>query len=169
MMYSCREQEQKAIKLLKKPENYPNLVQRPECDRKLLLYCFPSFKVFSSWALFETKGQYWLRRITWNSTLQFPSRNAEPHIFGCEVCFDRNLAEELLSSLFSMSSNPVMQPHSLGIDGTVYGIEAEKHLFSCSLQWWCSPPENCSSLAMWYEKAIALFEQTLPDTTLGEK
>ena len=166
-MYTCRKQEQKAVKLLKKPENYPSLVQRQECDRQLLLYCFPSFKVFSSWALFETEGQYWLRRITWNFTLQFPDRNAEPYIFGCEVCFDRNIAKELLLSLSSISLNPFVQPLLFGIDGTVYGIEAE-HLFSCSVQWWCSLPENWSSLDTWYGKAIALFEQTLPDRTLSE-
>ena len=165
-MYTCRQQEQLAIKLLKKPEDYPNLVQRQECDRQLLLYCFPALKVFSSWALFETKGQYWLRRVTWNSTLQFPSRNAEPHTFGCEVCLDRNLAEELLLSLSSIPLNSFIQPPSLGIDGTVYGIEVGH--CSCSLQWWCSLPDHRSSLDLWYKKAIALFEQALPDRTLSE-
>ena len=165
-MNTFSKQEYKAQQLLKKPENYPNLIEREEFERKLLVFCYPSFKPYTSWALFKTQNTYWLRRVTWDRSLRFPSYEAEPHTFGCEVCFQNNLAEKILLSLSLISLNPFVQPNVVGVDGTIYGIEVGNHWFSCSLRWWCSPPHNWKALNYWYQETVDIFETALPDRTL---
>ena len=158
-------QTKKAIQLLENPENYPMLLTRCRFDRKILLFCYPSFEPSTSWSLFKTDKNYFLRRVEWDGKKSLSSQNSEPFTVGCEVIFSTETAEEILLSLSLIEFCPFKQPELIGVDGTVCGITVGNDWLSCSLRWWYLPSDDWKSLVDWFGQTVSLFEQALPQST----
>lgn len=107
--------EEKAYRSLEHPEEYSSLLERSKFDRKLLLFRYPSFAPRTSWSLFNTKNNYYLRRIVWDTSLSFPSHNVDPYTYGSEVVCPSNLAEDILLSLSSIAFRPLVRSEFLEI------------------------------------------------------
>jgi hypothetical protein len=164
-MSTTAKQDEKAYRLLEYPEEYPGLLVRREVDRKLLLFRYPSFEINTSWSLFKTDKAFWIRRIEWDRSKWFPSEDAEPFTFGCEISCSSDFAENILSSLSSIEFCPLQQPTLYGIDGTIHGIKTGNHWLSCTLRWWYLPADDWKPLAQWFETTVKMFEQVLPEST----
>ncbi|MFK8183650.1 MAG: hypothetical protein AB8B99_09760 [Phormidesmis sp.] len=163
-MSTTAKQRKQTYWLLEHPEEYPGLPARDECDRKLLLFRYPSFKPSASWSLFKTGKHYWIRRVEWDCSKCFPTA-IEPLTFGSEAAFLPSAAEQVLSSLSSIEFCPLKQPELGGIDGTILGITVGNYWLSCSLRWWYLPSNDWKPLAAWFEKTVDTFEQALPEST----
>jgi hypothetical protein len=164
-MSTTAKQEEKAYRLLEYPEEYPGLLERREFDRKLLLFRYPSFGINTSWSLFNTNKEFWIRRIEWDRSRWFPSEDAEPFTFGCEIPCSSEFAEKILSSLSLIEFCPLKQPELIGLDGTIHGIKTGNYWLSCSLRWWYLPTDDWKPLAQWFEKSANMFEKILPQST----
>lgn len=164
-MITTAKQNEKAYQLLEYPEIYPGLLARRKFDRKLLLFRYPSFDVSTSWSLFRTDKEFWVRRIEWDRSKWFPSEDAEPYTYGCEVSCSTELSANILSSLSSIKISPFEQPGLIGLDGIIHGIETGNHWLSCTLRWWYLPKDDWRPLAQWFEKTVSSFEQILPEST----
>lgn len=164
-MSTTAQQDAKAYRLLEYPEIYPGLVARRELDRKLLLFRYPSFEVSTSWSLFGADKECWIRRIEWDRSKWFPSEDAEPFTYGCEVACSTEFSENILSSLSSIKICPFIQPELTGLDGVIHGIKTGNYWFSCSLRWWSLPKDDWQPLAQWFENTVNSFEEILPEST----
>ncbi|MEN8445767.1 MAG: hypothetical protein ABG776_12220, partial [Cyanobacteria bacterium J06555_13] len=116
-------------------------------------------------SLFKTEKEFWVRRIEWDSAKRFPSEDAEPFTYGCEVPCSSELAENTLTSLSSIKISPFEQSELIGLDGIIQGIKTENPWLSCSLRWWLLPADDWQPLAQWFEKTVNSFDAILPEST----
>jgi hypothetical protein len=164
------EQLKKAEQRLMNPETYPGLIQRNRQQRKLLIWCYPTFQPYSSWSIFDVDHHYWVRRIEWSrarhfSSNTFSSDDVDPYTYGCEAVIGNKSANTLLTTLSEFTLRPFQQPELMGRDGTIYGIEIGADWLPCRLTWWNLSVDDWQPLADWFERAVTEFEAVLPAST----
>jgi hypothetical protein len=156
---------EKAHQILNHPEIYPGLINRNPDDRRFLMWHYPSFEAYRSWALFWKEEDCWVRRIIWDQSLRFPSNDFDPYTYGCEILIPFEKAQELINSLSEISLRPFQQPKHFGLDGTISGIEVGNYWLSCRLSWWYVPLPDWQPLMIWFERTLSYFESVLPSST----
>ena len=156
---------QKAYHLLEHPEEYPGLVSRQECDRQFLLLQYPNFKPYASWSLFQGGRRYWVRRVEWDRSKHIPFHDTDPFTYGSEIQCPKELAQETLAALHSLTFRPLIQLDGIGLDGTTYGVSVGNYLLSCNIRWWCTPPDEWNKVAVWFRKTVSAFEPLLPESS----
>src|SRR5260221_7141095 len=159
-----------AIDLFESPETYPGLALWCEHDTRIRFFRMPSFQPHSVWVL-QLKGKTaHVRRIEWDHVADAQLRDAmlaaPPTTFGADAQLPFVAAKKLLDDLASISLPPFLPVATLGIDGTTFAIGFGNSWRSASLSWWGNPPEPWQPLALSYERAISLFEEFLPVSTL---
>jgi hypothetical protein len=164
--YSSREDV--AVSILLKPESFPALAKRLEFERQLLLWRFPSFTPHSSWALYNVFGEkrYLVRRLEHDPGKGIPLNKEDPHIFGAEALISTASAEALLAELESLPAPMFRRSAIIGIDGTMFGLQAGNAWQGTKVNWWCHHSPEWQPLAAYYERVVAEFEALLPRSTL---
>lgn len=151
-----------AVAYLANPDAFPGLPRR-RSNLKVKLLRIPSFEAYSAWALSEHEGSYRVRRIECDHGMKLATL---PGSYGSEAELDTSTATALLSELATMSVPVIQTRKAFGFDGTSYGIVTGDHRCNSEFSWWVKPPEGWSALAVWYDRALAAFEEALPISTL---
>ncbi len=71
----------------------------------------------------------------------------------------------LQQELQAIELPPFLTVSSIGIDGTLYGVEVGGHMRSARLAWWETPPKSWEPLQGWHGRTAALFDSMLPAAT----
>ena len=157
--------EQKAYHLIENPEFYPGLVPHESSDRHFLLLHYPTFEPHASWSLFQVGDRYWVRRVEWDRSKYIPFHDTDPYTYGSEVRCPDPVAKEAIATLAALSFRPLIKQEGIGLDGTTYGITIGNYLLSCSLRWWCNPPDDWAGVAAWFRTTVEAFEALLPESS----
>lgn len=157
--------DQKAAYLLEHPESYPGLIQRQEDDRHFLLLHYPTFEPHASWALFQAGDRHWVRRIEWDRSKFIPFHETDPYTYGSEVRCPDGVAKEAIATLSSLSFCPFIKMDGIGLDGATYSVSIGNYLQSCTLSWWCAPPEEWAEVGAWFSATVDAFETLLPESS----
>lgn len=152
--------------LLRQPERFPSLPRRDRYHRRLLLWQFPSFVPYSSWALYVERDACWVRRLEHDRTRGLALDAADPDIYGAEARIDPAEANELLAG-FTVLSLPMFLPSArFGLDGVRYGIAFGDDWCGTEVTWWSDPDEAWRPLVEAYERTVVSLEAKLPASTL---
>ena len=137
------------------------------------LWRFPSFSLHKSWSVFKLQrdrpleDEWLVRQVTWDRPLDC-SRFTDPleglrrgfHLSPAIEVRDRRLDPVTISSRISVGrSIPisiVAVPHSIGVDGEIFGYEDGY----VQLQWWSVFPAEWSEFAKWTADTIEWLQQT---------
>ncbi len=156
--------EQKALELLRQPEQYLGLPSRNLRDRYFLIWEYPSFFPFATWTLSKVDDGFFVRRIRWRRLASPPHNLIEPDTFGADVSLPPSIALKLMDELTSLEFKPFYRDESIGLDGVGYGVSIECFRTTCELSWWCDPPPALEPVAEWFRRAQTAFEQVLPNS-----
>ena len=162
----------KAHQLLTHPESYRGLKRRNKCDRKLLIWSYPSFSAYCSWSLFVEQNAIeqicFIRRIKLVRSKCLPCEQTEPYTLGSEVITDFQQATEIIDRLCEIKLQSLETPDPIGIDGTIYGIEITDRGIDRCLSWWSIPTEDWQLLLIWFQDTVAIFDEILPKNNISQ-
>lgn len=161
--------ESKARRLLLEPDRHPGLIARNEHQRKLLIWCFPSFQPYSSWALYHEKQRnkdeaFYVRRLQWDGMFELPRSTDEPTVFGGDSRIADETAHSLIAGMQSVKFEALCTVPLTGCDGTTCGISTGSSPNTAVLQWWSVAPQEWTPLRAWFDLAVAAFEAALPES-----
>ncbi|MGC4043592.1 MAG: hypothetical protein QM758_07280 [Armatimonas sp.] len=163
--------EREALEALSAPERYPLLTRLGRLDRVVFqLGQFPSFSVYTTWALVQKPDGYFVRRVVWDRSTN-PQTTTSPLLYGSEGQLPTEPAEALASEFHNLSVplSPFQEPLGLGLDGTRYSLATDRFKIALTLSWWESGPPGWEPLAQCHTRAVELFEAHLPPTTREQK
>jgi hypothetical protein len=140
------------------PDGFPGLAPLRSFDRVLRLWLSPSFTPPMSWTLYVSSSTALVRRVV----LVRDERMQCFAPWGSDGAVPLEVAAELTSSLEAITVPPFLPSSGFGLDGTRYGVERASFHLAGRLTWWESPPEAWAALGAWYQRAVELFERSLP-------
>ena len=152
---------QQALDILSHPHNYPGLPEHRQ-PAILRIWEYPSFAPYVSWAIFRSKKECAVRRITW---AQSKTIAPQPVTYGAEAAIEESALNKLLNELAKIQLPPFLDVPTLGIDGASYGVEIGSFGASARLCWWNKLPQEWAALQQWHERAVQQFESLLPART----
>lgn len=166
--------ETTARERLLEPEKHQGLVSRTEYQREFLLWRFPSFKPYSSWALYREAPRnraelFYVRRLQWDAAFELPTSRGEPDIFGAEARLEPKVAIDLLASMRAVRFEPLHNVGVTGIDGTTFGVAVGSFQTSTRLQWWSVIPPEWKPLQEWHDHAVSIFERAMPESAVERR
>lgn len=160
------ERTETAETLLRQPERFPSLPKRDRYCRRLLLWRFPAFVPYSSWALFVEREACWVRRLEHDRTRGLALDAAGPDLYGAEARIDPAEAAELLARFTALSVPMFLPTRRFGLDGVRYGVAFGDGWCGTEATWWSDPGEAWRPLAEAYERTVERLEAVLPASTL---
>jgi hypothetical protein len=153
-------------KIMAAPWIYPGLIHREPNTLLLSFYIHDSIRTWSSWYVFMSNMQFFVRRIEWpKSEDRFPILAAGPTTFGSEVVIPKAVAEGLIDSALNVvSSNSTRPPAELTIDGVYSSIAIWRNGESTEVSWAHGLKDN-SGLSEWLSNAEAIVGKFLPKSS----
>jgi hypothetical protein len=153
------ELRRRAMLLLEHPESYPALPSRPSSRLRILIWKYPSFEPFASWALMADKQATFVRRVVWDPT---KDNMLEPVTYGAESPIEASVADQVLTELSALTLPLYVQATGIGLDGTRCGVEVGDHMSKARFAWWEEEPLAWEPLRKWHERTLVLLEARLP-------
>lgn len=153
-------------KIMATPWSYPGLVPRDSSSLLLSFSTNDSIRIWSSWYVFMSSMQFFLRRIEWpRSADRFPISAVGPTTFGSEVPLQKAIAESLIDSAINIvSSNASRPPASLTIDGVYYSITIWRNGESKEVSW-VHGLKGTSALEEWLASSEFFASKLLPESS----
>jgi hypothetical protein len=151
------------------PEEFPALPYRPEHERRLLAWRYPSFDAHSSWSIFETRksGEFIVRRLEYDPRDQARETLSTPDIYGAESPLPAKTATSILSAFESLQIPTFRRPPvSIVLDGIQCGVQFGSSLQGTRLHWWMESSEEWAPLIRLFEQTVETLEHALPGSTL---
>jgi hypothetical protein len=124
-------------KIMAAPWSYPGLIHREPNSLLLSFSIHDSIRTWSSWYVFMSNMQFFVRRIEWpKGEDRFPILAAGPTTFGSEVVIPKAVAESLIDSALNIvGSNSTRTPAELTIDGIYFSIAIWRNGESAEVSW----------------------------------
>ncbi len=164
--YYRRADQHKALNLLDDSSRFPALREFTVRDLRLFLYRIPSFEPHVSWSLFtDSDHHFTIRRVRWDTASDYHLEIGDPTIYGADSIYREEDITPWLLRLDSISIPAFDISHSLGIDGTTFGLRRSGFSQSAEVSWWCQPPDAWSDLAAWHHGFIDYIESAAPEHT----
>jgi hypothetical protein len=166
-MSQALDRERAARAQLFAPEAFEPLPPRAARERVLLLWRFPSFSPFASWALYVSSGaHYAVRRLEHDRAEGLPFNVTDPRIFGSEAPVAAALARGVLAQSGALAIPPARLPDSITLDGTAYGIATGTAGAQPLIHTWADHRREWQPLTDWVDETAARFDALLPASTL---
>lgn len=138
--------------------SYPGLPPRKGLTI-LRIWLYPSFSAKVSWTLIKEGKQFFVRRITFDRSLELIN---SPSTYGCESELLATDVEEMLATLHKITIPVFIENNSAGLDGETRGIQYGNFMVSTSFSWWCEAPGEWGSLESWFNLVVKYFDKNLP-------
>ncbi|WP_143507362.1 hypothetical protein [Pseudomonas sediminis] len=153
-------------KIMAAPWSYPGLTPREPNSLLLSFSIDDSIRTWSSWYVFMSTMQFFLRRIEWpKGEDRFPILAAGPTTFGSEVVIPKAVAESLIDSALNIvSSNSTRPPAELTIDGVYFSITVWRNSENARVSWTHGLKDN-SGLSEWLSNAEVIAGKFLPNSS----
>jgi hypothetical protein len=147
--------------LLLAPERYPGLLAREPRARRLHLRVEPVIGPHTSWTIYAAEDSWWVRRVTWHKS-EARGLIGPGDTFAAEAQLPSAPIAALDDALTALTLRPFLSDDSIGRDGATFYVERSSRFASCSLGWWCAPPEGWEPLDAWFQQVHDLCEAALP-------
>lgn len=155
---SANQQYESEERFLNSAISYPGLPPRKGLTI-LRIWLYPSFSAKVSWTLIKEGKQFFIRRITFDRSLELINSSST---YGCESELRTTDAEEILAALYKITIPAFIENNSAGLDGETRGVQYGNFMVSTSVSWWCEAPKEWAALESWFNFAVKYFDKNLP-------
>jgi hypothetical protein len=158
--------EDSVAEVMKKPWLYPGLPQRCADDLLLGFSHNHSLRVWSTWRIFRSDTQFFLRRIEWARGMdRVQLAGSTPSTFATESPIAKSQAESMIDSAHSLIRSAGPKPLSgFMIDGVYCSISLRQAGTSTTTSW-ISGQNDALVFDDWLVKAAELTSNLLPKSS----